>query len=256
MSQSTAPVAPPRTTARTLGRLRGIPGLAAAPVVAACVALTAVLADGAGEHGDLAVHDPAVTDWLVRSRTPLLSGAAQVVTTVGSEPSIGILTFLVVAWLVITKRAWATAVLFAGSMGVAAVLTVGLKHLVGRHRPPAPDVLGPLDSGFAFPSGHTLFSTVFFGLVAGLLLARTRGRAARVLVVLGWVVASAAVGASRLYLGYHWLTDVVASWTVAVAVLAAAAAAWAVLRHHPIPLPSSLRRYERLDVHPVGGAGS
>lgn len=258
MPHSTAQVAPPRPRPQTrpLDELRGILGVALVTVFALSVTLTGLLADGAMEHGGLAAHDPAVTAWLLHARTPLVSAAAEVVTTIGSEPAMAILTVLVLAWLAVAKRAWTTAVLFAASMGAAGALSIGLKHLVGRQRPPAADVLGPLDSSFAFPSGHTLFSTVFFGLVAGLLLARTGSRAARVLVVLGWVVASAVVGATRLYLGYHWLTDVVASWALAIAVLACAAAAWTVCRERPLRLPAALRRGDGLDGQPDSRAGS
>jgi undecaprenyl-diphosphatase len=141
-------------------------------------------------------------------------------------------------------------------MAASAVIIKGVKHLMGRPRPPLVDVLGPLDRSYAFPSGHTLYSTVFFGLVAGLLLARTENHLKRALIVLGWLVASAVVGVSRLYLGYHWLTDVVASWALAVAVLACAAAASAVLRKHPLPLPAALGRGGGLDGPVRAGAGS
>lgn len=256
MPHSTAQPAPPRPHTRPLAELRGIPGLALLAVVALGVALTGLLADGARERGDLAAHDPSVTAWFVHARTPTLDAVAQVITMVGSEPSVGILTLLVVAWLVLSRRDWTSAVLFVGTMGMTAVVIKSLKHLVGRHRPPASDVLGPLDSSFAFPSGHALYTTVFFGLVAGLLLARTRSRAGRVLVVLGWVLASAVVGASRVYLGYHWLTDVVASWALAMAVLACAAAAWRVCREHPLPSPAAFQRAAALDDRPVARAGS
>jgi undecaprenyl-diphosphatase len=255
-AESTAHADPTHPIAGTVTRLRGIPALVAAPVVTLCAVSTALLAEGVREHGDLSTQDPSVTAWFVHARTPLLNATAQVVTMVGSEPAIGILTLLVVTWLIVSKRAWNSAAVVAVSMAVSAVLIKGLKLLMERPRPPAPDVLGPLDSSFAFPSGHTLYSTVFFGLVAGLLLARTQVRTQRVLIVLGWVVASAVVGVSRLYLGYHWLTDVVASWTLAVAVLACAAAASAALRKHPLPVPPALRREPGLDGPPRVGAGS
>lgn len=254
--ESTAHADPTPPIARAVRRLRGIPELIAGPVVALSIVITGFLAEGVREHGDLSTQDPSVTAWFVQARTPLLNATAQVVTMVGSEPAIGILTLLVVTWLVVSKRAWTTAAVFAASMAASAVLIKGLKLLMERPRPPAPDVLGPLDSSYAFPSGHTLYSTVFFGLVAGLLLARTEVRAQRVLIVLGWVVASAVVGVSRLYLGYHWLTDVVASWSLAVAVLAGAAAASAVLRKHPRVVPRALRPEPRLDGRPRAGAGS
>lgn len=253
MSHSSAHAAPPPPTTPRIGRLRGIPGLVS--VSALCVGVTGVLADGAMERGDLAAHDPAVTDWLVQARRPLLTGAAQVVTTIGSEPAIVILTLLTLIWLV-ARRARAGAVLLATSMGAAAVLTVGLKHVIGRQRPPAADVLGPLDSGYAFPSGHTLFSTVFFGVVAGLLLTKLDGRRARLLVVAGWVGVSAAVGASRIYLGYHWLTDVLASWTLAVMILTAGAAAWRTFRGGRRPPHPPRRPGLGVDGDTVAGAGS
>lgn len=91
-------------------------------------------------------------------------------------------------------------------------------------------MLGPVDSSYAFPSGHTLNATVFFGLVAALALTRVRSRLGRVAVVLAWLGASLAVGASRLYLGYHWLTDVLAGWSIAAVVLSLAAIGYWLLR--------------------------
>lgn len=256
MSNSIAYAATSPARARLLGRPAGLLGAASA-VVALGSVVTGSLADGALEHGDLATRDPGVTAWLVQSRTPALSAVAQVVTTIGSEATIGVLTALVLAWLVLARRAWTEAVVVAVTMGTGAALTLALKHLVARHRPPAAVVLGPVDSGYSFPSGHTLFSTVFFGIVAALLLARTAHRIARVAVVLGWVMASGAVGASRLYLGYHWFTDVLASWTVAVAVLTCGYALWTLLRDRALPVPPGWRRGAgRLDDRSSIEAGS
>ncbi len=194
----------------------------AVPVGVVAVALFAVLADGVTEHGDLTVHDPAISAWIITTRSPALTAAAQVVTTLGSEVAIGVLTALALVWTIVRQRSPRTTAVVATSMGVAAALTLGVKHLLSRPRPPAVTMLGPIDTGYAFPSGHTLFSTVFFGLAAGLVLTRVRRRTARVLVVVAWFVASAAVGLSRLYLGYHWFTDVAAGWALGVAVLTAA----------------------------------
>lgn len=222
----------PAALPTSAGRRPPVPSVAfrgrfvAYAVAAASAGLgTMVLADGAGEQGDLSVHDPAVTEAVVSHRTPVLTVLAQVVTAVGSEVAIGLLTLIVVTWLVVRRRDRAAAAVVGGAMVVGAALTLALKHLVGRARPPASVMLGVFDSGYSFPSGHTAFSTVFFGLVAGLLLREARGGARRWLVVSAWVAASGAIGATRLYLGYHWLTDVLAGWTLAVCVLAVTAAA-------------------------------
>lgn len=194
----------------------------AGPALGVTVAATFAvleLADGARERGDLAAHDPAVTRAVVEERTPLLTGFADAATLLGGTVSIGALTVGVLAWLLWRRRAPRTALLVASTMATSVVLTVVLKHVIGRARPPATTLLGPVDGSFAFPSGHTLNSTVFFGLVAGLALAQTRSVKGRALVVATWAAASLCVGLSRVYLGYHWLTDVMAGWSVGIGVL-------------------------------------
>jgi undecaprenyl-diphosphatase len=220
------------------------------------VATGGLLADGAREHSDLSAGDPSVAAWFVRGRTPLLTGAAQVVTTVGSEAAIGILTVLALLWVLFVQRSVRSAVLLGACMGTAAVLTVGIKHVVARPRPPASMMLGPLETNGSFPSGHTLFSTVFFGTITGLLLVRTHRRLTRTLLVGAWAGASAAVGISRLYLGYHWLTDVLASWVLAVAILAIAAAAGTALARGATPAMSLRRSGLGVDHGPVAAEES
>jgi undecaprenyl-diphosphatase len=199
---------------------------------------TVVLADGAGEHGDLSAHDPAVTDAVIAHRTPVLSVLAQVLTTVGSEVSIGLLTLALVTWLLVRRRDLVAAVVVGGAMVLAAGLTLAVKQVVGRARPPASMMMGAVDSGPSFPSGHTVFSMVFFGLLAGLLLRSGAGPARRWLVLTGWVAVSAAIGATRLYLGYHWLTDVVAGWCLAAGVLAVTAGTVTLFERHRQVLPA------------------
>ena len=205
---------------------------------------TVALADGVGERGDLAAGDPSVTAAVVAHRTTALSALARTASAVGSEVSIGLLALALVTWLVLRRRDLATAVVVGGAMVVAAALTLLVKHAVGRARPPAAVMMGAFDSGHSFPSGHTVFSTVFFGLVAGLLLRRTARAAHRWLVVAAWAVLSIAIGVSRVYLGYHWLTDVLAGWCLGVCVLAATAAMVTLLgRHRQGPLRNRPRPY-------------
>lgn len=182
------------------------------------------LADSVGERSDLAAYDPTVTAEVVAGRSWPWTVLAQVLTMVGSEVVVGALTVVVLTWLVLRHRRWRAGLLFSSTMALSAGLTLVVKHVMSRSRPAPAVMLGPVNTGFSFPSGHTLYSTVFFGLVAGLLVQRWAGRRSRVLVVVGWGLISGGVGVSRLYLGYHWFTDVLAGWTMGVAVLALAAA--------------------------------
>src|SRR6476661_2565409 len=173
--------------------------LAAAAVAAVAAVAVAGLVDGVGERGDLTSYDPTVTADAVRVRTPVLTVLAEVVTMVGSEVAVGILTAAVVLWVAVRRRDRLRALHFGATMAVSAAVTLGVKHLVARGRPPAAVVLGPIDTGYSFPSGHTLFSTVFFGLVAFLVADRLAGRrGARTIAFVGWALASVAVAALGL----------------------------------------------------------
>ena len=179
------------------------------------VAGTAMLADAAREHEGLSRLDPLTAREVLLWRTPALTQMANALTFLGSELVVGGLTIAVLC-LLITRRSLTQAAVFAIGMGGSVLLTVVVKHLVARPRPGAVDRLGALDTSYSFPSGHTLNSAVFLALVVWLLWP-TRGYAGRVAMVVAGVVLGVGVAASRVYLGYHWLTDVLASDLVAIA---------------------------------------
>jgi undecaprenyl-diphosphatase len=196
-----------------------VPVLVGAGVAAACAAAVAGLVDGADEHADLSSHDPGITASVASLRRPLLTIVAELASLVGSEACIALLSLLVLGWMWSGLHDRVRAVIFAGAMGVGVVLTLAGKRLVARQRPPAAYVVGPVDHGYSFPSGHTVFSTVFLGLVVLLLVWPGASRAVRAAAVVLAVAGSLLVGASRVYLGYHWTTDVGAGWVLGVSVL-------------------------------------
>ena len=100
------------------------------------------------------------------------------------------------------------------------LLSLAVKGRGGRPRPPEATMLIPgAETTASFPSGHTI-GTATFLLVTGYLVAsRHRTRAFVVGWGLGALVGIVAVALSRLYLGYHFLTDVLAAAGLAVAVV-------------------------------------
>ena len=175
-----------------------------------------ILADAAVEGNGLAGFDPSVTRSFIERRTPQLSTAAQALTFIGNVPVLTALTITAAALLSTLTQRWKPAVILSVGMIGAATLTYSLKVLIGRHRPDAEQVLGTVNHGFSFPSGHALSSAVFFLLLAGMLW---YSRAARSIKIAGTTVAiglSIGIGLSRIYLGYHWATDVLAGWTMAL----------------------------------------
>ncbi len=142
---------------------------------------------------------------------PALTAAMRLVTLLGSEYFLlPLAAILVWRWVKRGERQAAYR-LAAGSLGAEAVAQL-LKALIHRPRPEVFFGLVPAET-YSFPSGHAFVPAVFFWIVADALAVGARWRAA--------VVAMAAVlGFSRVYLGYHYPSDVVAGWALAVVWLA------------------------------------
>lgn len=117
-----------------------------------------------------------------------------------------VIIFLLVRWRF-------AAIWLAMSMVGAVGLDVALKDLFHRVRPMAYFV--PQPSSYSFPSGHALGSFCFYMVLAGVLTARIRNLTARVLIWLFAALLVAAIGFSRVYLGVHWPTDVIAGYAAA-----------------------------------------
>ncbi|WKU48102.1 phosphatase PAP2 family protein [Streptomyces sp. VNUA116] len=127
-----------------------------------------------------------------------------------------------VLWLV-RRRDWLLCAWIAGTSALGTALQQGLKAAVGRARPSWPDPVVTAHYA-AFPSGHALTATVTCGLLVWLL--RRHGVRAAVLRAAAVVAAVSVlgVGFTRLYLGVHWLSDVVGGWVLGGALVAVSAA--------------------------------
>jgi len=167
--------------------------------------------------------DAAVLDGSVESRTDLLTAAAVTVTHLGSTVAMAVLAVAagVRLWL-IDRRA--DAMLVIGAMSGAVIIFRGLKELLDRPRPPEDGRLVHAMSE-SLPSGHATTAIVVIGTLVVLAWpGRTpTARAGLVAAATLWV---GAVGLTRIYLGVHWFSDVIAGWLVGGAWLAICVAAW------------------------------
>jgi membrane-associated phospholipid phosphatase len=212
------------------------------------------LLDNVLERDGIAVADRPVLRLLAAHREPWLVTTMQVISDVGSPVAVGIMATVVgvtVAWV---RRSWLP--LLVAGFGAAGIGMINLtvKGLVSRGRPPAAiAVLG--EDGYSFPSGHTIGTTAVWLLSAWMVNRWViRGHTSRDLLWIGTVIVIIAVGISRVYLGVHFTSDVMAGWTLG--------ATWAVMialvvgvweqshRAAPVPVgPSALD--SALDTGPV-----
>ncbi|OIJ36718.1 hypothetical protein BK826_02295 [Rothia kristinae] len=192
----------------------------------------------AGEH--LALFDHPLQRLAAADQHRILDEAATAVTWAATPELIPILAVLAaIPWFFRTRCR--DPLLFAGAVVLASASVTALKVLVARTRPPTTFMVDGADHSFSFPSGHTcLFATA--ALVLAWLLTRGRTRGPRLLAFVVAALASGTVAASRIYLGYHWLTDVCASLWIAVALLGAVMLTDAVLPRGAAAPGSSRRR--------------
>jgi undecaprenyl-diphosphatase len=116
--------------------------------------------------------------------------------------------------------------LLAAVLATTGAVTV-ISGVVARPRP-ADDLVQIFRDagGFSFPSGHVMHATAFLGTLTFAVTQSWKPGRARQLIVAGIVVALIAIGASRLYLGAHWLSDVVAGYAFGAVLLAVAIGLW------------------------------
>lgn len=230
---------------RPLGRTLTL-GLAVA--VAAGAAFAVVLEDVLDGQGVAGLDRPALAA-LAAHRTPALTAVARAVTQLGRGPVVVLVAVAAALWWWrrgAVQRALVLLVAVAGS----GAITASVKLLVGRSRPALPLAVDGAERGLSFPSGHSLSALALYGTSA-YLLAQTLRSWPRVLAAGGLVLTIVAVSASRVYLGYHWISDVLGSWTLGVLWLSAvlttdrvlsarrAGAGRAVVRTPGLPVPAA-----------------
>jgi len=191
------------------------------------------------QEGELVAFDTVVGDALARWRgtvDPLMLG----LTHVGGWRSLTLLTAIAVAWLAACGRHKAAAYLVLAAGGTA-LLNWGLKLLLHRARPDLAAIyLVATPTSFSFPSGHAMCTA---GVLAGLaVIAQTVGwrPAWARLVAAGCLLLAVGVGASRVYLGVHFASDVVGG-ELAAAAWVSALTGW----FYPRLLPGERRKLSR-----------
>jgi undecaprenyl-diphosphatase len=190
----------------------GLALLAGLVCAAGALILLATLADEMAE-GEVKQFDDWVRDGIHRFSTPAVTFAMRGVTILGAPLFLFSLSLVVGAGFFVKKNYRAMILLTAAIAG-SSLLNEVLKASFHRTRPlPFFDITAP--NSYSFPSGHALMSFCFCSSMAALISRRSKSRTVRITV---WALAGVlilAIGVSRIYLGVHYPSDVVAGYAAA-----------------------------------------
>jgi membrane-associated phospholipid phosphatase len=173
-------------------------------------------------EGDTQRFDSFIRAAIHQHSTPGLTRLMMGFSFIGSVATVGVLCVVILSAFLYFRQVRLAALLGITMIGMAA-LDFLLKLAFHRPRPVA--FFGPSPSSYSFPSGHAFGALCFYGVLAAIFAARTPGKAGKSCI---WIVAAvliAMIGLSRIYLGVHYPSDVIAGycagavWVAAVAFL-------------------------------------
>ncbi len=152
------------------------------------------------------VSQPAFPGWV--------TNAMEDITSLGSATVIVLFTLIIAVYLLLQKKYyWLWLVLIATIGG--ALLVWGLKEFIGRTRPTVVTHLLE-ENSLSFPSGHSMMSAIVYLTQATLLSKIEENRKAKIYIISVALLLTFLIGISRVYIGVHYPTDVLAGWVAGI----------------------------------------
>ncbi len=186
-------------------------------VVVILALVSAEVYDNVVDDAGLANLDRPTLTFMEQLRSPGLDAFITGFTNIGGGIGMPILGSILTALLIFTSRTWRPLILIGGAAAVSVTATTWGKNMVGRVRPDHADAVPPYETSPSFPSGHTLNTTVVIALVVYLACLQIKRTSARIGLIAAGGIFIVAMGLSRVYLGHHWMTDVIVGWVIGLA---------------------------------------
>ena len=170
-------------------------------------------------HTGFQLLDLPVERWFDAQRSGPTTGFMITLAIVFGPIALPIIVFVVlVVWIIVARHLWRPFLLFIG-MVTGVILAEGLAPIIKHPRPPIDLMLFGADHTYSFPSGHVLGTSDFLLILAFLFASRIRRTWFTVLALVVAIVGIAAQVISRLYLGYHWISDTTSSIALSMVIV-------------------------------------
>lgn len=156
-------------------------------------------------------YNESVLLWMTANRSSILTGIMKLLTSAADPVVITVMISAVAAYWGYTKKEIWRPFLLVSTAIVTAIITTFIKVLTENSRPPQSAMVAPLELDFSFPSGHTLIIIITLLTVGYFVISRNATKRNIYTWVTTATLGVTVIAVSRLYLGYHWLTDVIAS---------------------------------------------
>ena len=214
-------------------------------ILIAASALFGIVAEDVVTADAITLLDVRLAQWLHVHATPMMTNFMLIMTNLHGIAGIFLLSIAVGLYL-LRRKAWYWLLSLTIAVAGGSLLNVAIKYAFHRARPNFDDPLLTLTT-YSFPSGHTAGSTVFYGVLACYLFSRIQTWPLRVLVAFCAAGMVILVGLSRMYLGVHYLSDVLGAIAEGCAWLALTITAVSTLRRRRLfyaapPTPTLMDR--------------
>lgn len=127
----------------------------------------------------------------------------------------GLLVLSTIAFILIKDKRIGVAIYL--NLFCVGVLNQVLKHIVQRPRPNGFRLID--ESGYSFPSGHSMASAAFYGFFIYLVYKKVKNKKLKIFLIVLLSIFIVSIGVSRIYLGVHYTTDVIAGFLVSISYL-------------------------------------
>jgi membrane-associated phospholipid phosphatase len=162
------------------------------------------------KENELAPFDTAVQDYVITFRTPWLTSFFEFMTNMGDRLAYILITMALSAFFYLNHKSWKFILQTASVLILSTISNVTLKQIINRARPSLEHLVTV--NTLSYPSGHSMSAMAFYGFLIYLCLRYPFHRALRFITVALLALVIVCIGLSRIYLGVHYPSDVIAGF--------------------------------------------